>query len=166
MDQQVYLINSPHRLKTVIYSVCVRCSILLFKFPISLIFPTFSFMKEMYLNIKLYAIIIDMSISFNERQFLLLIISIFFHVLNFILNVDIYNYYILQLIKFSKPGFSIHIEYAVCFSFFFIRLILTQTIPIPKKGNAKEWSHYHTVALISHASKVMLKFSKPGFSNT
>ena len=25
------------------------------------------------------------------------------------------------------------------------------------KGNAKEWSNYHTVALISHASKVMLK---------
>ena len=29
--------------------------------------------------------------------------------------------------------------------------------PIPKKGNAKECSHYHTIALISHASKVMLK---------
>ena len=30
-------------------------------------------------------------------------------------------------------------------------------IPIPKKGNAKECSSYHTLALISHASKVMLK---------
>ena len=30
--------------------------------------------------------------------------------------------------------------------------------PIPKKGNAKECSNYHTIALISHASKVMLKF--------
>ena len=30
-------------------------------------------------------------------------------------------------------------------------------IPIPKKGKAKEWSNYHTIALISHASKVMLK---------
>jgi hypothetical protein len=30
-------------------------------------------------------------------------------------------------------------------------------IPIPKKGSAKECSNYHTVALISHASKVMLK---------
>ena len=30
-------------------------------------------------------------------------------------------------------------------------------IPIPKKGNAKECSNYHTTALISHASKVMLK---------
>ena len=30
-------------------------------------------------------------------------------------------------------------------------------IPIPKKGNAKEFSNYHTIALISHASKVMLK---------
>ena len=30
-------------------------------------------------------------------------------------------------------------------------------IPIPKKGNAKECSHYHTIALISHTSKVMLK---------
>ena len=30
-------------------------------------------------------------------------------------------------------------------------------IPIPKKENAKECSNYHTIALISHASKVMLK---------
>ena len=30
-------------------------------------------------------------------------------------------------------------------------------VPIPKKGNAKECSDYHTIALISHASKVMLK---------
>ena len=30
-------------------------------------------------------------------------------------------------------------------------------IPTPKKGNAKECSNYHTIAFISHASKVMLK---------
>ena len=30
-------------------------------------------------------------------------------------------------------------------------------IPIPKKGNAKECSNYHTIAFISHTSKVMLK---------
>ena len=30
-------------------------------------------------------------------------------------------------------------------------------IQIPKKGNAKECSNYHTITLISHASKVMLK---------
>ena len=30
-------------------------------------------------------------------------------------------------------------------------------IPIPKKGNAKECSNYHTIAHISQASKVMLK---------
>ena len=30
-------------------------------------------------------------------------------------------------------------------------------IPIPKKGNAKECSNYHTIAVISHDSKVMLK---------
>ena len=30
-------------------------------------------------------------------------------------------------------------------------------IAISKKGNAKEYSNYHTIALISHASKVMLK---------
>ena len=38
-------------------------------------------------------------------------------------------------------------------------------IPILKKGNPKECSNYRTIALISHASKVMIKFSKPGFSN-
>ena len=31
------------------------------------------------------------------------------------------------------------------------------SIQIPKKGNAKECANYHTIALISHASKVMLK---------
>ena len=30
-------------------------------------------------------------------------------------------------------------------------------IPIPKKGNARECSNYHTIPLISHASKIMLK---------
>ena len=38
-------------------------------------------------------------------------------------------------------------------------------IPIPKKGNAKECSNYCPIALISHASKAMLKFSKPGFNS-
>ena len=33
----------------------------------------------------------------------------------------------------------------------------TVFIPIPKKGNPKECLNYHTIALISHASKVMLK---------
>ena len=40
-----------------------------------------------------------------------------------------------------------------CPSRFFRRIYL----PIPKKGNAKECSNYHTIALISHASKVVLK---------
>ena len=39
-------------------------------------------------------------------------------------------------------------------------------IPIPKKGNAKECSNYCTVALISHANKVMLKILEAGFSST
>ena len=39
-------------------------------------------------------------------------------------------------------------------------------IPIPKKGNAKEYSNYHTIALTSHASKVMLKICKLGFRST
>ena len=30
-------------------------------------------------------------------------------------------------------------------------------IPIPKKGNAKEYTNYHRIAFISHVSKVMLK---------
>ena len=39
-------------------------------------------------------------------------------------------------------------------------------IPIEKKGNSKECSNYYTIALISHASKVMLKILQAGFSNT
>ena len=34
-------------------------------------------------------------------------------------------------------------------------------IPIPKKGNAEGCSNYHTIALISYASKVMLKILQP-----
>ena len=36
-------------------------------------------------------------------------------------------------------------------------------IPIPKKGNAKECSHYHIIAFISHASKVMFKILQAVF---
>ena len=36
-------------------------------------------------------------------------------------------------------------------------------IPIPKKGNSKECSNYHTIALISHTSKVMLKILQARF---
>ena len=46
--------------------------------------------------------------------------------------------------KFGKPSSS-H------------RIGKCQFFPIPKKGNAKECSNYRTIALISHASKVMLK---------
>ena len=35
-------------------------------------------------------------------------------------------------------------------------------IPIPKKGNAKECSNYHTIALISHSSQVMIKILHVG----
>ena len=38
-------------------------------------------------------------------------------------------------------------------------------IPIPKKDNAKGCSNCCTIAFISHASKIIAKFSKPGFSN-
>ena len=37
------------------------------------------------------------------------------------------------------------------------RKAMPKNAQTPKKGNAKECSNYHTIALISHASKVMLK---------
>ena len=39
-------------------------------------------------------------------------------------------------------------------------------IPISNKGNAQEWSNYHTIILILHTSKLMLKILQPGFNNT
>ena len=39
-------------------------------------------------------------------------------------------------------------------------------IIIPKKENAKEFSNYHTIALISHASKVMLKILQARLQQT
>ena len=38
-------------------------------------------------------------------------------------------------------------------------------ITISKKGNVKDCSNYLTIGLISHTSKIMLKFSKPDFNN-
>ena len=38
-------------------------------------------------------------------------------------------------------------------------------IPVPKKGNAKECSNYRTIALISHASKLMLKIHQARFQH-
>ena len=43
------------------------------------------------------------------------------------------------------------------FSFQSLRKTMPKNAPIPKKDNAKECSNYHTIALISQASKVMLK---------
>ena len=37
-------------------------------------------------------------------------------------------------------------------------------IPVPKKGSTKECSNHQTIALISHASKALLKPSKLGFN--
>ena len=39
-------------------------------------------------------------------------------------------------------------------------------IPIPKRGNAKECSNYHTIPLISHTSKVMLKILQARLQST
>ena len=36
-------------------------------------------------------------------------------------------------------------------------------IPVPKKGNAKEYLNYHTAALLSHASKFMFKILQARF---
>ena len=47
--------------------------------------------------------------------------------------------------------------YGVAQSWTRLKRLRSVFIPIPKKGNAKECSNYHTVLRISHASKVMLK---------
>ena len=39
---------------------------------------------------------------------------------------------------------------------------LEKVTPIPKKGNVKECSNYHTIALSSHASKAKLKILQAG----
>ena len=40
------------------------------------------------------------------------------------------------------------------------------SIPIPKKGNAKECSNYHTIVFISRDTKVMLKNLQIGFNHS
>ena len=68
-----------------------------------------------------------------------------------------------QLIYFKSYKIMLLKCYTQCVSKFWITLQWPQDwkrsvfIPIPKKGNVKECSNDHTVAFISHASKVMLK---------
>ena len=50
-----------------------------------------------------------------------------------------------------------------CLQYLLIVDFLIMAIPIPKKVNAKECSNCHTIALISHASKIMLKILQVGF---
>ena len=73
-------------------------------------------------------------------------------------------------IRVSSNELALHIRWPKCWSFIFsISLcieycsttsktkLMFPFIPVPKKGNAKECPNYLTIALISHASKVMLK---------
>ena len=51
----------------------------------------------------------------------------------------------------------------VCLHSIFTVLLYNLPLPIPKKGNAKGCSNYRTTALISHASKVILKILQARF---
>ena len=59
-----------------------------------------------------------------------------------------------QQVKTPGLGETIHQKMGLSLLLLLQRSVF---IPIPKKGNAKECSNYHRIALISHTSKVMLK---------
>ena len=63
-----------------------------------------------------------------------------------------------ELFQIQKDD-SVNMLHSICQQFGkFSRGQRTRKVsPIPKKGNAKECSNYHTIALISHSSKVMFK---------
>ena len=68
---------------------------------------------------------------------------------------------LVQLLKILKDD-AVKVLHSICQQFGEIQqwpqdLKRSVFISIPKKGNAKECSNYHTIALISHASKI-LKF--------
>ena len=60
-----------------------------------------------------------------------------------------------RFLSSGPPGKSLH--YIITTYCHRKNFIVSIHIPIPKKGSAKEYSTYHTIALISHASKVILK---------
>ena len=67
-----------------------------------------------------------------------------------------------ELFKILKDAASVKVLHSICQQIWKTQQWpqawkMSVFIPIPKKGNAKECSNYHTIALISHASKVMLK---------
>ena len=56
---------------------------------------------------------------------------------------------------YCHPAYLTSMESALCERSIFI--------PIPKKGNAKEYSNYHAIAVLSQASKLMLKILQARF---
>jgi len=74
---------------------------------------------------------------------------------------SIYSNYIAELFQILKGG-AVKVLHSICQQIWKIQQWpqdwkRSVFIPIPKKGNAKECSNYHTIALISQASKIMLK---------
>jgi len=53
--------------------------------------------------------------------------------------------------------YAVKVLHSICQQIWTQECKMSDFIPIPKKGNAKECSNYHTIALNSHAVKVMLK---------
>ena len=62
-----------------------------------------------------------------------------------------------ELLQILKDDAALNIPANLENSAVATRLEMSVFIPIPKKGIAKECPNYRTIALISHASKVMLK---------
>ena len=67
-----------------------------------------------------------------------------------------------ELFKILKDAASVKVLHSICQQIWKTQQWpqawkMSVFIPIPKKGNAKECSNYRAIALISHASKVMLK---------
>ena len=52
---------------------------------------------------------------------------------------------------------AVKVLHSICQQIWTQECKMSDFIPIPKKGNAKECSNYHTIALNSHVSKVMLR---------
>ena len=71
----------------------------------------------------------------------------------FLWKRNIWNYSVLKYHATNKIGFCAHLNSYIKWPQDWKKSLF---IPIPKKGNPKEYSNYCTIALISHASKVML----------
>ena len=130
-------------------SACFTVRLFILQSLICRILSTYSSFYLLCISLFLYLPLITTVVSFT------CIFSIFTYCLLMLSFAYLFIVFWRKLI--IKPSLPFHTVHGVLKEGILKWLVIPFSFLLSKKGNAKECSKYHTIALISHASKVMLK---------